>query len=86
MEGLNEYSVMLLELVHARMGDNKEQLYAKLYEAITGFYKKDLIKMKPLELSPVLNELILFYQAKEEYEKCNHLNQVGFEIYNTISD
>lgn len=84
MECLNESSVMLLELVHARMNQNEEQLYGKLFEAITGLFKKDLIKTKPVELSTVVRALIEFYQEQEEYEKCHRLNEVGYEIYNTV--
>lgn len=75
---------MLLGLVHARMNHNEEQLYGKLFEAITGLFKKDLIKMKPVELSAVVRELIKFYQEREEYEKYQSLNEVCYEIYNTI--
>lgn len=84
MGGLNNYSVMLLELIHARMTHNHEQLYDKLYEAITGLFKKDLINTKPPELSPVISLLVEFFQDREEYEKCHVLNQIGYEVYNTI--
>lgn len=84
MEGLNEYSLMLLELVHARMSNNKEQLYEKLYVAITNLFKKELINTKPPELCYVISELIAFYQMREEYEKCQRLNEVGYEVFNTI--
>ena len=86
MEFLYEYAFMLLELITARKSDDKSVIYDKMYEAITSVYKESLIKKKPKELSSVINELIQFYQTKEEYEKCHQLNQVGYEIYNTIID
>lgn len=86
IEGLNKYSIILLELISARNSSDKTKFYAKMYEAITDVYKKDFIKSKPIELYPVLQELIQFYKKREEFEKCHILNQVGIEIYNTISD
>lgn len=77
---------MLLELVAARQDGDKNVYYEKIYEAITTVYKENLITNKPKELGFVINELIQFYQSKEEYEKCQKLNQVGYEIYNTIID
>jgi hypothetical protein len=29
--------------------------------------------------------LIMYFENKEEYEKCVVLHQLGFEIYNTIN-
>ena len=84
MEELNEYSVILLELVQARMSNNLEQLYDKLYFAITDLFKKELINKKPTELCSVISELITFYKSREEYEKCQRLNELGYEVFNTI--
>ena len=86
MVGLNEHSLILLELVNYRMNNNKEQFYGKLYEAITNLLKQDLIKIKPLEVCSVINELILYYSQREEYEKCHKLNLTGYDIFNTIID
>jgi hypothetical protein len=86
MEFLNKFSIMLLELIAARHDGDKNVYYEKIYEAITSVYKESLIKKKPKELGFAINELIKFYQSKEEYEKCHKLNQVGYEIYNTIID
>jgi hypothetical protein len=86
MEFLNQYSIMLLELITARNSDDKSMFYEKIYEAITSVYKDGLIKAKPNELCFVLFYLIKYYEAREEYEKCHKLNQVGFEIYNSIID
>ncbi len=85
MEELNDYSKLLLELIHARMKFNQEQLYEKLYETITVDFKKDFIKIKPISLSSVISVLIEFYIERKEYEKCQKLNEVGYEIYNTIT-
>jgi hypothetical protein len=85
MEFLNSYSIMLLELLSARDSKDKNVLYSKIYEAITSVFKQGLIKEKPKELFPILLELIKYYEANEEYEKCHKLNEVGFEIYNTIN-
>lgn len=77
---------MQLGLVIANKSDDKSLIYDRMYVAITSVYKESLIKNKPEELSFAINELIQFYQSKEEYEKCHKLNQVGYEIYNTIID
>lgn len=84
MERINNYSKLMLEIIHARVNLNQEQLYEKLFEAITVDFKKDLIEFKPVSLSFVISLLIDFYKEREEYEKCQMLNNVGFEIYNTI--
>jgi hypothetical protein len=81
-----EYAIMQLGLVIANKSDDKSLIYDRMYVAITSVYKESLIKNKPEELSFAINELIQFYQSKEEYEKCHKLNQVGYEIYNTIID
>ena len=86
MEFLNQYSIMLLELIKARNSDDKSVFFEKIYEAITIVYKEALIKDKPKELCFVISDLINFYETREEYEKCHKLNQVGFEIYNTIKN
>jgi hypothetical protein len=77
---------MQLGLVIANKSDDKSLIYDRMYVTITSVYKESLIKDKPEELSFAINELIQFYQSKEEYEKCHKLNQVGYEIYNTIID
>jgi hypothetical protein len=77
---------MQLGLVIANKSDDKSLIYDRMYVAITSVYKESLIKNKPEELGFAINELIQFYQSKEEYEKCHKLNQVGYEIYNTIID
>ena len=81
-----EYAIMQLGLVIANKSDDKSLIYDRMYVTITSVYKESLIKDKPEELSFAINELIQFYQSKEEYEKCHKLNQVGYEIYNTIID
>lgn len=86
MDYLNKYSVMLLELITARNNAEKSLFYAKMYEAITSVFKQGLIKEKPKELYLVIAELIKFYEVREDYEKCQKLNQVGMEIYNTIQE
>ena len=55
-----------------------------MFLAITGVYKDKLIEAKPKDLFFAISDLIKFYEAREEYEKCHKLNQIGFEIYNTI--
>jgi hypothetical protein len=86
MEFFFEYAIMQLELLIANKSDDKSLIYDKMYVAITSVYKESLIKYKPKELSFAIKQLIQFYQSKEEYEKCHKLNQVGYEIYNTIID
>jgi len=86
MEFLNKYSIILLELIAARNNADENVYFEKIYEAITCVYKESLIQNKPNELGLIIIELIKFYQAREEYEKCHKLNQVGYEIYNTIID
>jgi hypothetical protein len=84
MEFLNEYSIMLLEIITAKNSDDKNVFYDKMFEAITGVCKDKLIEAKPKDLFFAISDLIKFYVAREEYEKCHKLNQIGFEIYNTI--
>jgi hypothetical protein len=84
MEFLNEYSIMLLEIITAKNSDDKNVFCDKMFEAITGVYKDKLIEAKPKDLFFAISDLIKFYEAREEYEKCHKLNQIGFEIYNTI--
>jgi hypothetical protein len=86
MDFLNQHSIMLLELITARNSDEKSVFYEKIYEAITCVYKEALIKAKPKELCFAISVLIKFYEYREEYEKCHKLNQVGFEVYNTIKN
>ena len=64
----------------------KNVFYDKMYETILGVCKDELIETKPKELFFAISDLIKFYEAREEYEKCHKLNQVGYEIYNTIID
>jgi hypothetical protein len=81
----NDYCMLLLDLILIRAKENTDMYYYKMYEAITVSYKAALIKEKPIEIISEINELVQYYENKEEYEKCIVLHQLGFEIYNTIN-
>ena len=81
----NDYCMLLLDLIFIRAKENTDTYYYKMYEAITVYYKAALIKEKPIEIMSNINELIMYFENNEEYEKCIVLHQLGFEIYNTIN-
>jgi hypothetical protein len=82
---MNEYTLLLLDLIMLRVEEKDDLLYNKLYEAFTCIFKEPIMKKKPIEIKYSISVLVEYFAHKEEYEKCLALHQLGFEMYNSIS-
>jgi hypothetical protein len=72
----NDYCMLLLDLILIRAKENTDMYYYKMYEAFTVSYKAALIKEKPIEILSNINELVQYFENKEEYEKCDFLSKL----------
>lgn len=71
------YQDLLLELIELKTQDY-DKFMDKLYEAVSGEFKDALHNDDPVSAkSKVLNTMIQYFQAKEEYEKCAELKKMA---------
>jgi hypothetical protein len=82
MADLNQYSRILLDLIHLRQTDY-DAFMNRLYEALTGEFKDALYDTSPIEeKSQAVWSMIKHFEKQEEFEKCASLKKMIEEIDN----
>jgi hypothetical protein len=80
MADLNQYSRILLDLIHLRQTDY-DAFMNRLYEALTGEFKDALYDTSPIEeKSQAVWSMIKHFEKQEEFEKCASLKKMIEEI------
>jgi len=80
MADLNQYSRILLDLIHLRQTDY-DAFMNRLYEALTGEFKDALYDTSPIEeKSQAVWSMIKHFEKQEEFEKCASLKKIIEEI------
>jgi hypothetical protein len=80
MADLNQYSRILLDLIHLRQTDY-DAFMNRLYEALTGEFKDALYDKSPIEeKSQAVWSMIKHFEKQEEFEKCASLKKMIEEI------
>jgi len=80
MADLNQYSRILLDLIHLRQTDY-DAFMDRLYEALTGEFKDALYDTSPIEeKSQAVWSMIKHFEKQEEFEKCASLKKIIEEI------
>jgi len=80
MADLNQYSRILLDLIHLRQTDY-DAFMDRLYEALTGEFKDALYDTSPVEeKSQAVWSMIKHFEKQEEFEKCASLKKMIEEI------
>jgi hypothetical protein len=80
MADLNQYSRILLDLIHLRQTDY-DAFMNRLYEALTGEFKDALYDTSPIEeKSQAVCSMIKHFEKTEEFEKCADLKKLVEEL------
>lgn len=80
MSNLNEYSKILLDLVHLRQTDY-DGFMNRLYEALTGEFRDVLNDTTPKdEKTKAIWTMIKHFEKNEEFEKCADLKKMADQL------
>lgn len=76
MADINNYSHILLDLIHLRATDY-DAFMDKLYEALTGEFKDAIYDASPVEEKhQAIWSMIKHFEKQEEFEKCADLKRM----------
>jgi len=80
MSDLNNYTKILLDLIHLRQTDY-DAFMNRLYEALTGEFKDVIHDSSPGEdKTPAIWTMIKHFEKNEEFEKCADLKKLADEL------
>ena len=80
MSDLNNYTKILLDLIHLRQTDYSAFMN-RLYEALTGEFKDVIHDSSPVEdKSQAIWTMIKHFEKNEEFEKCADLKKLVDEL------
>lgn len=80
MSDLNNYTKILLDLIHLRQTDYSAFMN-RLYEALTGEFKDVIHDSSPVEdKTQAIWTMIKHFEKNEEFEKCADLKKLADEL------
>ena len=80
MSDLNNYTKILLDLIHLRQTDYSAFMN-RLYEALTGEFKDVIHDKSPVEdKTQAIWTMIKHFEENEEFEKCADLKKLADEL------
>lgn len=80
MSDLNNYTKILLDLIHLRQTDYSAFMN-RLYEALTGEFKDVIHDKSPVEdKTQAIWTMIKHFEKNEEFEKCADLKKLADEL------
>ena len=80
MSDLNNYTKILLDLIHLRQTDY-DAFMNRLYEALTGEFKDVIHDSSPVEdKTQAIWTMIKHFEKNEEFEKCADLKKLADEL------
>lgn len=84
MEGLNKDTMLILELISAKQGNDHELYYELMFKSITCHFTSKITKEDPQDIVNGINALVKYFESKEDYLKCHLLHKAGYAIFNRI--
>jgi len=84
MEELSKDTMLILEMISARQGDDPELYYELMFKSICTHFNTSLTLEDPQVIVNGINALVKYFEAKEDYLKCHLLHKAGYAIFNRI--